>query len=122
MDINYLGVVLGGVAFWALGALWYSPLLFSKAWQAGAGMSDEEAQSGNMPLIFGMSAVIMMIMTYAVSIIVSFHPPEEQTFTHSAFHGAMAAVFYCATAMGINYLYQSSEESEKLFVGMHRPS
>ena len=39
-DINWLGVGLGAVAFFAVGALWYT-VLFGKAWQRELGFSDD---------------------------------------------------------------------------------
>jgi hypothetical protein len=33
-DINWLAVLVAGIAYWALGALWYSKILFSNKWLA----------------------------------------------------------------------------------------
>ncbi len=38
-EINWLAVLLGALAFFAVGALWYG-VLFAKAWQKAAGLSD----------------------------------------------------------------------------------
>ena len=38
--VNWLAVFLGAVAFFATGAVWYS-VLFGKAWQREAGMTEE---------------------------------------------------------------------------------
>ena len=45
--INWLAVVLGAVAFFAVGAIWYS-FLFSKAWQREVNLTDEQKASFNM--------------------------------------------------------------------------
>ena len=48
-DVNYLAVGLAAVLSFALGMLWYSPLLFAKAWMAGQGYTEadlERMQSG----------------------------------------------------------------------------
>ena len=47
-QVNLLAVLLCGVSSLVLGAIWYSPLLFAKAWQRGAGVSDGQAKSGKM--------------------------------------------------------------------------
>ena len=45
--------MLGALAFFAVGALWYT-VLFGKAWQREVGLSDEQLKTGaNMALIFG---------------------------------------------------------------------
>ena len=36
-SINYLAVIVGTIAHYMLGALWYSPVLFSRAWIGAVG-------------------------------------------------------------------------------------
>ena len=60
-QVNLLAVLLCGVSSLVLGAIWYSPLLFAKAWQRGAGVSDEQAKSGKMAMIFGLTFVLSLI-------------------------------------------------------------
>ena len=43
-SINYLVVFVGTIAHYMLGALWYSPVLFSKAWIGAVVWSDEEVK------------------------------------------------------------------------------
>ncbi|MBT8189124.1 MAG: DUF1761 domain-containing protein [Bacteroidia bacterium] len=108
----YLEPIIGGVAAFLLGFLWYTAL-FGKAWQAETGMTDEEAQS-NMARTHGLAFLMMVIMSYAVNIIINYHDPEDQTFLHGGFHGLMAGLFYAAPAIAINYLYQ--RKSLKLYL------
>ena len=110
--MQYLEPVIGGVAAFLLGFLWYTAL-FGKQWQALTGISDEEAQKG-MLMTHGLSLLMMIIMCFAVNMIIGFHAVEDQTFAHGAFHGAMAGLFYVATSIGINYLYQ--KKPLKLFL------
>lgn len=67
-----------------------------------------------MPLIFGLSFVLMVLMSYALSFIIGAHPVEERTFVHGMFHGALAGALFGATTIGINYLYQ--RKSIKLYL------
>lgn len=39
-EINWIGAVVAGVVGFMLGAMWYSPLLFSKRWQAETGVGE----------------------------------------------------------------------------------
>ena len=109
--MQYLEPVIGGIAAFALGFLWYTTL-FGKAWQAETGMSEEDAQK-DMARTHGLALVMMIIMSYAVNMIIGYHEPADQTFVHGAFHGIMAGLFYAAPAIAINYLYQ--RKSLKLF-------
>ena len=112
--MNYLEILVAGGAAWIIGALWYSPVLFGKTWQSELGMTEDDLKGANMPLIFGTSFVLMLVMMVGLSFIINMHPPEDLTFTHGLFHGVMAGLFFAATSMGINYLYQ--RRSIKLYL------
>src|SRR5262245_27956219 len=42
VPINYLAVVIAAVAAFALGGVWYSPLLFAKQWVKAHGYTEEQ--------------------------------------------------------------------------------
>mgnify|MGYP000586691199 CR=1 FL=1 len=51
-DVNFLAVGIAAVLAFALGALWYSAVLFAKPWMAGLGYTEErfkEMQAGMGP-------------------------------------------------------------------------
>lgn len=100
-DIGLLTVVLGAVAFFAVGFVWYG-LLFSKAWQKAAGMSDEDIQGGNMPLIFGLSFLFEMLISLVLGHMIAMSDPSDRAIMMMAV-GLGAAVM--VPAIGINYLY-----------------
>ncbi len=64
MYINHWAVLVAAIANLAVGALWYSPLLFYKAWQKETGLTDEQIQKANMGLIYGLTFVAALIMCY----------------------------------------------------------
>ena len=41
-EISWLAVALCAVSSLVLGGIWYSPILFGKAWQNAAGLSDDQ--------------------------------------------------------------------------------
>ncbi len=108
----HLEILIGGVAAFLLGFGWYTAL-FGKMWQKETGITDEQAQSG-MAMTHGLAFVMMCIMSFQINYIINFHELAEQTFTHGAFHGLLAAVFLPVPAVAINYLYQ--KKSLKLFL------
>lgn len=119
-NINYLAVIGAGLAAWLLGALWYSPLLFGKSWQNETGLSDEEIQGGNMALTYGLSALLMVVMMFGLMPLMKAHPAEAMNFGHGAFHGAMVGLFFAATSIGINYLYQRKSIKLWLIDGVYQ--
>ena len=51
-DLNWLAVLVAALAYFAIGALWYAPPLFGKAWMAAGGMTPPEAGSRPSPAIY----------------------------------------------------------------------
>jgi hypothetical protein len=105
-DINYLAVAVSAIASFVFGALWYSPLLFSKTWQKEVGLTEDDLKNANMIKIFGTSFVLTFIMATGMAFLM-----QGQTGTdfnwHSGLHiGALVGAFFVAASMGINYLYQ----------------
>lgn len=61
-EINWFAVMAAALSMFALGGLWYSPLLFAGAWQRAAGLSDEQVARGNPAVIFGAAFVLSLFM------------------------------------------------------------
>ncbi|MGH2680553.1 MAG: DUF1761 domain-containing protein [Actinomycetota bacterium] len=51
-DLNWLAVLVAALAYFAIGAVWYAPPLFGKAWMAAGGLAAPEAGSRPSPLIY----------------------------------------------------------------------
>ena len=100
-EFNWLAVVLGALAFFVVGALWYG-VLFGKVWQRSARLSDEDARSGNMAVIFGLTFLFELLIAATL-----WHGIERSG--ASARATMMMAVGFGATvmvpALGIHYLY-----------------
>lgn len=102
-NVNFLAVIVSGVAAWVIGALWYSPLLFSKRWQKETGLSDDDVRQANMAVIFGGSLVLMIIMALGLAMHIQTGQADLMRGLKS---GLLTGVFFSATIIGINYLYQ----------------
>jgi hypothetical protein len=61
-NINWLAIIVAAILNFVLGGLWYSTLLFGKAWQTENKLSDEDLKKGNMARIFGFSFLWSVIM------------------------------------------------------------
>ncbi len=51
-DLNWLAVLVAALAYFAIGAVWYAPPLFGKAWAAAGGMEIPEAGARPSPAIY----------------------------------------------------------------------
>ena len=101
-EMNWLGVVLGAGAFFAVGALWYT-VLFGKAWQRATRLSDEQLKTGaNMPLIFGTCLLLELLVSLTVGHMFAFTSPSDRSKLMIA---VGLAVGIMSPAIGICYLY-----------------
>lgn len=100
-EINLLAVVLGAAAFFVVGALWYG-VLFGRAWQRAAGLSDEALKGGNMALIFGLTFLFELLIALTVWHSVARSAASDRGVMMMAV-GFGAAIM--VPAIGINYLY-----------------
>ncbi|MAY20814.1 MAG: hypothetical protein CL955_09370 [Erythrobacteraceae bacterium] len=101
-DFSLWPVLAGTAAFFVVGAIWYG-VLFGKVWQRAAGLSDEDVQSGNMALIFGLTFLFEMLVAMVLwHLIARTMPPPHVVMMMSVGF----AVGVMVPAIGINYLYQ----------------
>ena len=74
VHINYLAVVVAAVAAFAIGGLWYSPLLFAKQWVKAHGYTDEqvkEMQKG-AGKAYAVSILCQLLIALAIAVLVGY--------------------------------------------------
>ena len=72
-DINLLAVLVATIVFFALGALWYSPLLFAKPFMAAMGKTPEELMEGFNPLrTYGSEFLARLVTAYVLAHIINY--------------------------------------------------
>jgi hypothetical protein len=108
-EINWIAVVVAAVSSFVLGGLWYSPVLFGKAWQRETGLTDERLKNGNMAMIFGLAFVLSLLAAWNFA---NFLGPRP-SLAFGAGVGASAGLLWVAGSFGINYLFE--RKSFKLF-------
>lgn len=101
-EISWIAVLLCGVATLLIGGLWYSPLLFARAWQREAGLSDQTLASGSLPLRFGLAFVLGALAAAAFALFIG----NTMTTAQATAAGACAGIAWVAAAFGINYLFE----------------
>src|SRR5690349_4926191 len=101
-EINWIAVLVAGVASFVLGGLWYSPVLFGKAWQRETGLTDEQLKQGNMARIFGLSLILALLASWNFA---NFLGPRP-SLAFGAGVGFSAGLLWVASSFGINYLFE----------------
>jgi hypothetical protein len=95
-------VLAAGVASMILGGLWYSPVLFGKAWSAASGVTEERAKSANMAKTMGTAFLLALIGAAVFAMFLG--PRPAPMFATAA--GLSAGLCWVAGSFGINYLFE----------------
>ena len=114
-DFSLWPVLAGAAAFFVVGMIWYGGL-FGKAWQKAAGITDEEAESGNMAVIFGLCVVCEVLIAAVLWHLIARTSPAPHVIMMMAVGFAGGVMI---PAMAINYLFQRKPLSLFIIDGGH---
>ncbi|HUQ81469.1 MAG TPA: DUF1761 domain-containing protein [Gemmatimonadaceae bacterium] len=95
--VNNVAVLVCGAVIFALGGLWYSPVLFAKRWVALIGKSEEElkANAGSMPMSYLMVLLCGLVTAYVLALVVGNFAPGSAV--DGAIVGAICWLGFAAT-------------------------
>lgn len=115
--INWLAVLAGGLAYFLLGAIWYTAL-FGKLWKSynSTLMNDPNAKSGAAG-IMAVSFILMLICAFGLSLIVT--RLNLGGWRVGLKLGILTGVFFSATAISISYLYEKKPLGLHLINGLY---
>lgn len=97
-DINILAAVAAAASSFLLGGIWYSKLLFEKAWVRASGTPE---QSGHPAKVFGFSFLFSLVAAIAFAVYLG-PAPELASAVQSGF---VVGLCFVATSFGINYQF-----------------
>lgn len=101
--INHLAVVICALANLALGALWYSPILFYRAWLSEAKLSEEQLETSNSAKIYGLAFLFALLISYNLAF---FLGDSQTTATRGATAGFLAGFGFSALIFAIIALFE----------------
>jgi Protein of unknown function (DUF1761) len=110
-DMNWLAVLVGGLAYFMLGAIWYS-FLFKNAWVrlSGVNVNDPNAKKG-VAQIMMTSFILMVVASLGMGILIN--RIVSSGWMTGLKIGLIAGLCFSATSISISYLY------EKRPLGLH---
>jgi hypothetical protein len=92
VEVNYIAVLLAGVASTAVGFLWYSPFLFAKQWMKEKGYTAEhmKKEGKDMGKWYMVSSLVSLVTAYVLAHVMGlshnfFQYPMLQTGLTTAF-------------------------------------
>lgn len=134
--MNFIAILLAAVVPMAVGFIWYNPKVLGTAWMTASGMTEEKAKQSNMAVVFGVSFLLSLMLSFFLQsmVIHQFHlaslffklPIEDastpegalykqvmdllgtswRTFKHGAFHGFLSGLFIVLPILGTNAMFE----------------
>jgi hypothetical protein len=103
-SINYLAVLAAAVSTFVLGGLWYSPLLFGKAWMRANSFTDADLQTFSKARMFGWSFFFALVMALNLAMFLA-GPTTNVTWGLAA--GGLAGFGWVAMAIAIIGVFEN---------------
>jgi ABC-type amino acid transport system permease subunit len=105
MDVNWIAILVAAVSSFLLGFIWYHPKTFGTAWMKSLGMDPASPPKGNMAKMFGVALIMAIVIAYNLNQWAAYHPVEDQTFLHGAFHAILTCSLGAIPVLVTNSLY-----------------
>lgn len=102
ISFHYPAVFAAALVHFAIGALWYSPLLFARAWQQEAGLSDEQLRQAPMARIFSLAFLATLVMAFNLAAFIG----VKASLGFAVFAGLAAGLGWVAMSLGVIYLFE----------------
>ena len=100
-DVNYIAVLVAAVSSFILGGLWYSPVLFGKAWMRESGF--DETQAGHPGKVFGFAFVFSVIAAFCFASLVG----QSPSLMMALHYALIVGIGFVAMSFGINYQFSN---------------
>jgi hypothetical protein len=117
-EINWLAVLVAAIAYFALGALWYS-VLFGKQWvmHQKIDMNDPEVKKGTGAIMIG-SFIIMLISCIGLAVLVQRLDLIGGLMSGIKL-GLVTGICFSAAAISVTYLYIKKSSTLHFIDGLY---
>lgn len=103
-SINWLAVLVSTLVFYGLGAFWYAPPVFGKAWMKAIGMDKDSAKKDvNMTKLFITTFILSLIMVVNLAFFLS---DASIGAGEGALYGFLTGFGWVAMSIALTALYE----------------
>lgn len=110
IELNALAILAAAAAHFALGGLWYSPVLFAKPFTKAIGKTDEELRDGSSPTMYLWAFLGGLVKSAALAVVLSWIG-RDLGVGAAAGVGALIGVGIHATADFTNALFEGRDRT-----------
>jgi Protein of unknown function (DUF1761) len=113
MHLNYLAIFVATLSAFALGAVWYAPPVFGKAWMRANNFGDNPPKS-NPAKVFPLAFLLTLVMAFNLA---AYLGGPTTTARFGAAAGFAAGFGWCLMGIGICGLFESKPWTYALING-----
>ena len=111
LDVNWLAVFGAALMGFIVGGIWYGPIMGNR-WMVAVGLTEEEVESSNMPVVFGGAFAFSLLASWALAHTYATYAVDFSALVKIEIAIGVALGFIIP-AIGTNYLF--SQKSKALF-------
>jgi hypothetical protein len=91
-QVNWLAVIVGTIIYFAIGAVWFTPILFGRPWQRAIGWDPERTTPEMNPVTYAVPAVLYLVASAATAMLAA--ATGSDTFSSGLVLGLVVGVGY----------------------------
>jgi len=114
--INWIAVIVGAAIYFALGAIWYSPILFARPWQAAIGWDDSRPQPQTNPLTYVVPALLYLIAGIATALLAA--ATATDTLAEGVVLGLITGVGFALPMVGVEATFDPNKPKPAVWFGI----
>lgn len=115
-QLNWLAVVLGAVIYFALGAVWFTPLLFGRQWQNSIGWAASQRPPEMKPSAYALPAVAYVVMAIATGLLAA--ATGSDTLIEGIVLGVVVGVGYAVTLTAVEAVFDPNKPQPWTWFGI----
>jgi hypothetical protein len=106
-DLNWLAVIVAGLAYFALGAVWYLPPVFGKPWMAAGGQQMGQSGERPNPAIYVTPLIAQVVAAIALGMLAE--ATNTNTFGEGLVLGLVVGVGFAVTIMLVTAAFETQK-------------
>jgi hypothetical protein len=103
-DLNFLAILVSSLGYFALGSLWYSPVMFGSAWLKLVNINMKKPDKNEMIRLFGTTFILIVISAIVMDYFILMFGVKD--LIGGAWIGFLAAIGFVATTIGVTFMYE----------------
>jgi hypothetical protein len=68
-QLNWLAVIVGAVIYFAIGAVWFTPMMFGRPWQRAIGWDESQRPPDMNPAVYAIPAAFYLVSAIATGML-----------------------------------------------------